>query len=83
MSPLMPRPSFDAMFNSRTSRGVPVEPEIRFHGTYRACLMGEAPPGPYGFLWTCRNHECRLCKIMGNSLCLPADGTLPGRKLEA
>ncbi|KAK3898427.1 hypothetical protein C8A05DRAFT_37988 [Staphylotrichum tortipilum] len=53
----------------------PIEPEIRFHGTYRACFIGEAAPGPYGFLWTCREHECRLCATMRNSLTLPADGT--------
>lgn len=47
-----------------------MEPYLRFHGTRRACLIGEQDPGDGNWLWTCRSPECSLCKILRNSFTL-------------
>ncbi|KAK4038134.1 hypothetical protein C8A01DRAFT_17747 [Parachaetomium inaequale] len=42
-------------------------PLFRYHGTRRACLIGNENPGPGRYLQTCLNTECNVCQILRNS----------------
>jgi hypothetical protein len=42
-------------------------PLFRYHGTRRACLIGNEDPGHGRYLQTCPNAECSICQILRNS----------------